>query len=103
MRHRMTLPLPPIMACHRFVTNEGTIKSAMAVVKSNAAANKPKLIVGKPSPMTPFTAPASKNVAAIAVIVGRSIKAPFYSRQRVGEEIIILSWWPLSETTAYGH
>lgn len=45
----------------------------IAVVKSKTAANNPKLTVGSPSPITPFTPPANKKVPPIIIRVSVSI------------------------------
>ena len=47
-----------------------------------ALKSKPKLTVGRPSPITPFTPPASKNVPAIAATVTKSNMTLVYSLPR---------------------
>ena len=62
IRRRTAPAWPPIRACHTLVTREGTIRSAIAGCRPRVAARRPRLIVGKPKPITPFTVPASRNI-----------------------------------------
>ena len=45
------------------MTKEGAISRDIAVGKSSVAVSNPRLTVGNPSPITPFTPPAMMNVA----------------------------------------
>ena len=50
----------------------------MAVVRSKAAVKTPKLMVGNPSPMTPLTLPATKNVTVIIISENVSMVQPVF-------------------------
>ena len=60
------------MAYQILVTNEGIINKAIEVGKLITTVNKARLIDGSPSPITPFTTPATKNVAKMENTVKRS-------------------------------
>ncbi|MNR57015.1 hypothetical protein D3C85_1777060 [compost metagenome] len=49
-------------SCHRLVNVEGTISSAAACAGGIARPSRPMAMVGRPRPITPFTAPASRKV-----------------------------------------
>jgi hypothetical protein len=55
------------------VTKAGAIMSAIAVVRSKAATNKPKLMMGKPNPMVPLTLPANRKVNAMIARLNGSV------------------------------
>ena len=48
------------------VTNEGISNKAIEVGRLITTVNKARLIDGSPSPITPLTIPATKNVAKMA-------------------------------------
>ncbi|MNC54055.1 hypothetical protein D3C75_1035140 [compost metagenome] len=55
---------PPAANCQRLVRVEGTINRAAACAGDIARPSRPMAMVGKPRPITPFTAPASRKVNA---------------------------------------
>ena len=55
---------------------------------ADTAVSKPKLTVGRPSPITPFTPPASKNVPAIAATVTKSNMVLVYSLSRQSQKSV---------------
>jgi len=58
------------------VTNEGTTTSEAASAGVAIIASRPIATVGRPMPITPFTKPASTNVASVkpSVKTGASIR-----------------------------
>ncbi|MNE49967.1 hypothetical protein D3C80_1445230 [compost metagenome] len=50
-------------SCHRLVRVEGTISNAAACAGDIARPSRPMAMVGRPRPITPFTAPASRKVS----------------------------------------
>ncbi|MNP30986.1 hypothetical protein D3C76_1240880 [compost metagenome] len=54
---------PPKASCQRLVRVEGTISKAAACAGDIAIPSRPMAMVGRPRPITPFTAPASTKVA----------------------------------------
>ena len=73
---RMTFAFPPTTDCQRLVTKEGTTRSAIAVGRSSATVSSPRLTIGRPRPITPFTAPATKKAPLTTSTVVKSNKAP---------------------------
>ena len=65
IRRRMAQPWPPTIACQTLVTKDGTRSRAIAFGRLIATARRARLTVGRPRPMTPLTAPASRKVPAI--------------------------------------
>ena len=56
----------PAASCHRFVTSDGTIKRAAACTGGMTRLSVPMATVGKPSPTTPLTKPATRKLAPTA-------------------------------------
>src|SRR5580692_9541320 len=57
------MKLGPAANCQTLVINEGTIRSDAAFAGAITRLSKPIETVGSPSPITPFTKPASRNVS----------------------------------------
>ncbi|MNJ61649.1 hypothetical protein D3C77_574500 [compost metagenome] len=55
---------PPAVSCQRLVKVEGTMSSAAACAGDIATPSTPMATVGKPRPITPFTAPARTKVSS---------------------------------------
>ena len=67
-RRRASAPAAgPAASCQTFVTSEGTTNKAAASRGAIIIPNKPTATVGKPSPTTPLTRPASTNTRKIKV------------------------------------
>ena len=69
-RRANRLKLGPAANCQTLVTNDGTIRSEAALAGAMTRLSKPIETVGSPSPITPFTKPASRNVT-VATAKGR--------------------------------
>ncbi|MNN82640.1 hypothetical protein D3C81_1995940 [compost metagenome] len=54
---------PPLASCQRLVRVDGTISSAAACAGGIASPSRPMAMVGRPRPITPLTAPASRKVS----------------------------------------
>jgi hypothetical protein len=55
---------PPTTACQTLVISDGTTRIAAACAGDTSSPSSPIETVGKPSPMTPLTKPASKKAAS---------------------------------------
>ena len=64
------LKLGPAANCQTLVTNDGTMRSEAAFAGAITRLSKPIETVGRPSPTTPFTKPASRKVR-VAMAKGR--------------------------------
>src|SRR3954447_8079914 len=65
----------PVASCQTLVTNEGTIRSEAAGAGAITVLSSPIATVGRPSPITPLTKPASRNVSvATAMEEGSKLK-----------------------------
>ncbi|MNC78248.1 hypothetical protein D3C75_1304140 [compost metagenome] len=62
---------PPPANCHRLVSAEGMISRAATCAGAIARPSKPMAIVGRPMPINPLTAPASRNVPRTNMLKGK--------------------------------
>jgi hypothetical protein len=63
-RRRIAQNFPPTEACHTLVKMVGNAISAMVSDSGSTNEVSAMVIVGNPSPTSPFTVPASRNTAS---------------------------------------
>ena len=72
VRRRIADRWPPTAACQTLVTNEGTIRMAMAALSPSVAVSIASETDGKPRPVTPLTDPARRNASATMIMLSRA-------------------------------